>query len=135
MTRLAAPHATASTTGIGSDQVPRHQQPSARLPHRIHETHMPYNAAQTTPSSGFNVVASPSASPAPAIAAIRARAPASAATRSPVRPSAIAVVCCGVYHSERGTLSMRKPRKRHAVMASMFVSSSPDKRPAVQTAG
>ena len=31
---------------------------------------------------------------------------------SPTRPSAIDVVCCGVYQSDRGTLSIRMPPKR-----------------------
>ena len=70
------------------------------------------------------VVARPSARPAAAIAAMLARAPAADATRSPTRPSASDVVCCGVYHSERGMLSMRRPPYRQAVIASMFMSVS-----------
>ncbi len=58
------------------------------------------------------------------MARIEAAEPPAMATNQPTRPSATAVVCCGVYQSDRGTLSTRMPLKNHAVTASTFMSLS-----------
>ncbi len=84
----------------------------------------PYTSEKQPPSSGFIVVARPSARPAPAIDHHEAAAPELMAINHPMSPRATAVVCCGVYQRDRGMLSMRIPLKDHAVMASILVSAS-----------
>jgi hypothetical protein len=126
MTRLAAPHPTANATNTAAMA----WRAMALIPPGLLKpstsTQTPYMREQAAPSSGFIVVASASARPAPAIAAGLANAPLSNAMVNPSRPSAIEVVCCGVYHSDLGILSIRSPLNGgQPVTASTLMSRSP----------
>ena len=110
ITRLAAPHPTASTTGTAASSVPGDQAPASRLPDGI-DAHTEAVDGRTDDAKQWIERGRQAERETGAGDRRDGRrvAPASAATSSPVSPRAIAVVCCGVYHRERGTLSMRRP--------------------------
>ena len=111
------PTATASDHGHGGERCARDAIARPSGAERVGGDGRCRRAARSSRrAAGSSSWRGPSARPAPAIGRQRRRRAAGDRDRaSPIRPSAIAVVCCGVYQSDRGTLSMRRPPKDHAV--------------------
>ena len=84
----------------------------------------PYTAENNAPTKGLKHVERPRPTPIVQMAPFDAGAPVRAATNNATSPAAQENVCCGLYQRPLGKPSMRSPLNCHAVMASIFVSSS-----------